>query len=119
MKVKNAVIAVDDLDESARFYTEVLGMVEIRRFSPRPGLTIAFFQGEGEAMIELIDGEDNGKKGLYMVGMEVMDMDAELDSLKSKGVELTRGPFGAPGGPRIAFLDGPDGVEIELIENVK
>ena len=119
MKVKNAVIAVDDLDESARFYTEVLGLVETRRFSPRPGLTIAFFQGEGEAMIELIEGEENGKKGLYMVGMEVRDMDKELAGLKSKGVVLTRGPFGAPGGPRIAFLDGPDGLEIELIEPSK
>ena len=119
MKVKNAVIAVNDLDESAKFYTEVLGMVETRRFSPQPGLTIAFFQGEGEAMIELIEGEENGKTGLYMVGMEVVDMDADLESLKSKGVELTRGPFGAPGGPRIAFLAGPDGVEIELIEHIK
>jgi catechol 2,3-dioxygenase-like lactoylglutathione lyase family enzyme len=48
-----------------------------------------------------------------------VDMDAELEVLKSKGVVLTRGPFGAPGGPRIAFLDGPDGVEIELIEHIK
>ncbi len=119
MKVKNAVVAVVDLDESAKFYNEILGMDETRRFSPRPGLTIAFFRGEGEATIELIEGEENGKKGLYMVGMEVEDMDAELEGLKSKGVVLTRGPFGAPGGPRIAFLDGPDGVEIELIENIK
>ncbi len=116
MKVKNAVVAVVNLDESAKFYTEVLGMVETRRFSPRPGLNIAFFKGEGNAMIELIEGEENGKKGLYMVGMEVKDMDKELADLKSKGVVLTRGPFGEPGGPRIAFLDGPDGVEIELIE---
>ena len=118
MKVKNAVIAVEDLDKSASFYTEILGMNETRRFSPRPGLTIAFFQGEGEATIELIEGEENGKKGLFMVGMEVEDMEAELANLKTNGVVLTRGPFSAPGGPRIAFLEGPDGVEIELIEHV-
>ena len=115
MKVKNAVVAVENLEESAKFYRDILGMEEVRRFSPRPGLTIAFFKDEGEAMIELIEGEE-GKKGLYMVGMEIEDMDAELAKLKAKGVELNRGPFGAPGGPRIAFLDGPDGLEIELIE---
>ncbi len=115
MKVKNVVIAVENLDESAKFYTEILGMSEVRRFSPQPDLTIAFFQGEGQATIELIKGEE-GKKGLYMVGLEVEDMDAELANLKSKGVELTRGPFSAPGGPRIAFFMGPDNVEIELIE---
>ncbi len=68
MKIKNSVVAVENLDESAKFYTDVLGMDEIRRFSPGPGLTIAFFKGEGEATIELIEGEE-GKKGLYMVGI--------------------------------------------------
>jgi lactoylglutathione lyase len=116
MKVKNAAIAVENLEESAKFYTEIMGMDEVRRFSPRPGLTIAFFKGEGEASIELIQGEETDKKGLFLIGVEVEDMDAEVANLKAKGVEITRGPFGAPGGPRIAFLDGPDGVELELIE---
>ncbi|MGZ7135260.1 MAG: VOC family protein [Methanobacterium sp.] len=115
MKVKNAVVSVLNLEESAKFYRDILGMEEVRRFSPREGLTIAFFKGEGEATIQLIEGEE-GKKGLYMVGMEIDDMEAELANLKSKGVKLTRGPFGAPGGPKIAFLEGPDGVEIEFIE---
>jgi len=117
MKVKNAVIAVKNLEKSANFYTEILGMKEVRRFSPQPNLIIAFFQGEGEAMIELIEGEEADKRGLFMVGMEVDDMDAEVANLKANGVELTRGPLGAPGGPRIAFLEGPDGIEIELIEH--
>ena len=115
MKVKNSVVAVENLEESAKFYRDILGMDEIRRFNPRPGLTIAFFKGEGEATIELIEGEE-GKKGLYMIGLEIEDMDATVADLKSKGVELTRGPFGAPGGPKIAFLEAPNGVELELIE---
>ncbi len=115
MRVKNSVIAVENLEESAKFYTEVLGMDEVRRFSPRPGLTIAFFKGEGEAAIELVQGEE-GKMGLYMVGIEVDDMDDEIAKLKSNGVELIRGPFGEPGGPKIAFINGPDGVEIEFIQ---
>jgi len=115
MKIKNSVVAVENLEESAKFYTEILGMDEVRRFSPRPGLTIAFFKGEGEAAIELIEGEE-GKWGLYMIGIEVEDMDVAISNLKSKGIELTRGPFGAPEGPKIAFLEAPDGVELELIE---
>jgi lactoylglutathione lyase len=117
MKVKNAAIAVKNLEKSANFYTEILGLREVRRFSPQPNLTIAFFRGEGEAMIELIEGENSDKRGLFLIGMEVEDMDEEVANLKANGVELTRGPFGAPEGPRIAFLNGPDGVEIELIEH--
>jgi lactoylglutathione lyase len=115
VKVKNSVVAVENLEESARFYTDILGLEEVRRFSPRHGLTISFFKGEGEATIQLIEGEE-GKKGLYMVGIEVDDLDEEVAKLKAKGAELTRGPLGAPGGPKIAFLEGPDGVEIELIQ---
>ena len=115
MKVKNSVIAVNNLEESAKFYTDILGLDEVRRFSPRPGLLIAFFKGEGEAAVELIQGEED-KNGLYMIGMEVEDMDQEIAKLKSKGVKLSSGPFGEPGGPKIAFLNGPDGVEIELIQ---
>lgn len=118
MKVKNAVVAVENLEESAKFYSDVLGMEEVRRFSPRPGLTLAFFKGEGKATIELVHGEE-GKKGLYMVGMEIDDMDVEIAKLKTKGVKIKEGPYGAPGGPKIAFLEGPDGVEIELIEPAK
>jgi lactoylglutathione lyase len=118
MMLKNVAIAVENMEESAKFYTEILGMDEIRRFSPQPGLNIALFQGEGEAMIELIENEDN-KNGLFLVGMEIEDMDTEVANLKANGIELTRGPFGTPGGPRVAFFDGPDSVEIELIENKK
>lgn len=50
--------------------------------------------------------------------MEVEDMDTEVANLKAKGIELTRGPLSPPGGPRVAFLDGPDGVELEMIENM-
>ena len=118
MMVKNVAIAVENMEESTKFYTEILGMEEVRRFSPQPGLTIALFKGEGNTMIELIENEEN-KKGLFLVGMEVEDIDAEVANLKIKGIELTQGPFGAPGGPRVAFLNAPDGVEIELIENMK
>lgn len=115
MRVKNSVVAVKNLDESAKFYTDVLGLEEVRRFSPRPGLLIAFYKGEGEAAVELIEGEQ-GKNGLYMIGMEVEDIDKEVAKLKSQGAEIKGGPFGEHGGPKIAFLDGPDGVEIELIQ---
>ncbi len=117
MILKNVAIAVENMEKSAKFYTDVLGMEEVRRFSPQPGLNIVMFKGEGEAMVELIENE-NDKKGLFLIGMAVDDMDSEIANLKAKEIELTRGPLGKPGGPRVAFLEGPDGVEIELIENM-
>lgn len=65
MMVQNVIIAVENLEKSAKFYGEVLGMDEVRRFSPEPGLNIAVFQGEGKAVIELIEGEKGKKRTIY------------------------------------------------------
>ncbi|MGZ7136154.1 MAG: VOC family protein, partial [Methanobacterium sp.] len=56
MKVKYTNIAVDDLEESIKFYSDVLGFTENRRFNPGKGMTIAFLKGEGDSMIELTEG---------------------------------------------------------------
>jgi hypothetical protein len=37
-----------------------------------------------------------------------------MANLKANGVELTRGSFNAPGGPIVAFLEGPDGLEYRI-----
>ncbi|MBP7868467.1 MAG: VOC family protein [Firmicutes bacterium] len=123
MKVSYAAIAVKDLAESVRFYTEVLGLREVRRFQPRPGMTIAFLRGEGEGMIELVEGLDarewpiDSGSALLLIGLEVRDMDGAARDLAARGVGFTRGPIAAEGGTKIAFLKDPNGVELELIQS--
>ena len=122
MKVKYTNIAVENLDESIKFYTDVLRFEENRRFSPEEGLTIAFLKGDGESMLELTEGMENldpdmkGKYGIFMVGLEVSDMDKTARELQDKGVRFTRGPINTPNGTKIAFLKDPQGVQIELIQ---
>jgi len=122
MKVKYTNIAVENIDESMKFYTDVLGFKENRRFSPEDGLTIAFLKGDGESMLELTEGMENldpdmkGKYGIFMVGLEVSNMNKTAQDLQSKGVKFTRGPIDTPNGTKIAFLKDPQGVQIELIQ---
>ena len=54
MKVKYATIIVEDMDESIKFYTEVMGLEIDSRHNPQPGATITLLKGEADAMIELI-----------------------------------------------------------------
>jgi catechol 2,3-dioxygenase-like lactoylglutathione lyase family enzyme len=54
--------------------------------------------------------------GIEHVGLAVDDLDAALADLASKGVPLISGPTEARPGVRIAFLQAPDGVRVELIE---
>ncbi|MGB9936703.1 MAG: VOC family protein [Methanobacterium sp.] len=122
MKVKYTNIAVENLDESVKFYTDVLGFEENNRFNPENGVTIAFLKGDGDSMIELTEGMENldpnmkGQNGLFMVGLEVSDMDKTARELQGKGVQFTRGPIDTPNGTKIAFFKDPQGVQIELIQ---
>lgn len=117
MKVKYATMAVADMDESIRFYTEVLGPeIEIQH-NPRPGLTITLLKGEGDAMIELIEDKENPREtGLFSVGMEVEDINTTVKELKSKGARITMEPTPITVGT-LAFLEDPNGAQIALIQH--
>jgi lactoylglutathione lyase len=118
MKVKYATIAVADMEESIKFYTEVMGLEIDNQINPYPGATITFLTGEGEAMIELIENvEEPQKPGLLAVGMEVKDVNTTVKKLKSKGAKITRGPTQVADGTIIAFLQDPNGVQIGLIQH--
>lgn len=81
MKIKHATIGVADMEESIKFYTEILGLEIDHQFNPYPGVTITFLKGEGDAMIELIESLEDpqnlqkfSKRGLMAVGMDVEDV---------------------------------------------
>lgn len=124
MKVKYTTIAVADMDESIKFYTEVMGLEIDKQFNPRPGLNITFMKGEGESIIELIENVENPqnlaenpqKPGLIAVGMEVEDMNTTVEELKSKGEKFTLEPIQTPV-EILAFLEDPNGVRIALIQH--
>ena len=83
MKVKYATIIVEDMDESIKFYTEVIGFEIDSQYNPQPGITITLLKGEGDAMIELIKNSEN-EPGLFSVGMDVEDIHNTVKELKSK-----------------------------------
>ena len=54
--------------------------------------------------------------GIEHFGLNVDDMDAELERLKGFGAEVMEGPIDVDNGPRIAFIKAPDDVRIELLQ---
>lgn len=115
MKVKYATMIVQDMDESVKFYRDVLGLEIDSEHNPFPGLTITIMKGEGDARIELIENKEDDI-GLYSVGIEVEDINATLDELKSKGANIAKGPTPITVGT-LAFLKDPNGVNIVLIQH--
>jgi catechol 2,3-dioxygenase-like lactoylglutathione lyase family enzyme len=55
-------------------------------------------------------------QGLDHFGLTVSGIDAVVAELKAKGAEFTREPTTVRPGVRVAFLRGPEGVSIELLD---
>ena len=118
MQLMLTTIHVNDLEESLEFYQNVLNLAEVKRLSPRPGVEISFLQDEG-GMIELIAGEEATKdESRVSIGFEVEDMEAVIEELEAKGVDVLRGPIKTTNGTKLLFIEDPNGVEIEFIENL-
>jgi lactoylglutathione lyase len=55
-------------------------------------------------------------QGLDHFGLTVNGIDAVVAELKAKGAQFTREPTTVRPGVRVAFLRGPEGVSIELLD---
>lgn len=124
MKFLHTSITVRDLDESLRFYTEVLGLTEDgRRRIPENRAEIAFVRDPESGMrVELTHWDDKGSfdpgEQLDHLAFEVDDLDRVLRQVRERGVRIAKEPFRVSGGSgRIAFLLDPNDVWIELIEH--
>jgi len=115
MKVKYATIIVEDMEESIKFYTEVMGFEIDSQYNLGPAGTITLLKGEGETMIEIIENPMD-EPGLFSIGMDVEDLNTTLKELKAKGAKVIMEPTPITVGS-LAFIEDPNGVRIALIEH--
>ncbi len=115
IKIKYITIIVKDMDESIKFYKEVMDFEVNSQYTPLPEVTITLMKGKGDAMIELIKDTVHDI-GFYSVGMDVEDLNSAIKKLKSKGTEIIMGPIDITVGS-LAFLEDPNGVKIALIQH--
>jgi lactoylglutathione lyase len=115
MKLKYATMIVNDMDESIKFYTEVMGFEIDSQYDLGPAGTITLLKGEGETMIEIIKNPVD-EPGLFSIGMDVEDINTTIKELKSKGAKVTMEPIPITVGI-LAFIEDPNGVRIALIQH--
>jgi lactoylglutathione lyase len=121
----HTMIRVKNLEESIAFYTELLGMKELRRTDVPDGKYTLVFVGYGDekanTVLELTYnyGVDDYEQGTAFghLALGVPDIYATCEALRKAGAKIAREPGPVKFGTTvIAFIEDPNGYKIELIE---
>ena len=115
---------VKDLEKTVSFYKDVLGLQETRRHTSGRGSQLVFFKApQSDEEIEICKFDESGPvvvgPDLTHLAFEVDDMDKFARDAASKGHPLSDGPHRTERGDLIAFIDAPEGYEVELIQHAK
>ncbi len=112
---------VNDLERTVAFYRDVLGLAEIRRHKSPRGSELVFLKApESEETIEIAYFPGSGpvqvQADLTHLAFEVDSLEEFAKHLARHGLKFSDGPTTTSSGSVFAFIDAPEGYEIELIQ---
>jgi lactoylglutathione lyase len=112
---------LNDLERSVKFYKTILGLTEVRRHKSPRGSELVFLKTPGsEELIELCYFPDSGpvqvQPDLTHLAFEVESLEEFGRHLAKHGLKYSDGPQLRDDGSGFAFIDAPEGYEIELMQ---
>ncbi|HMN84773.1 MAG TPA: VOC family protein [Bauldia sp.] len=119
MKYLHTMVRVTDLEQSLRFYRDLLGLQETRRIENEKGrYTLVFLAppGQPESPVELTFNWDpevyTGGRNFGHLAYEVDDIYAACEKAMKAGVTINRPPRDG----HMAFIRSPDNISIEILQ---
>jgi lactoylglutathione lyase len=115
---------VNDLERTVKFYRDVLGLEEVRRHKSPRGSELVFLKTPGsEEEIEIcfLPSSEPVKvqPDLTHLAFAVASLEEFAKHLARHGLKFSDGPTTSSSGSTFAFIDAPEGYEIELIQKGK
>lgn len=111
-------LSVRNMEESLKFYQEIVGLPLNRRFLAGPGMEIAFLGGDG-TQVELICNEQNKDFSFgsdISMGFKVESVVEKISFLEGKGIKLHSGPISPNPKTKYFFILDPNGLKIQFVE---
>ena len=124
-KLLHTRVRVNDLERTVKFYQAALGLTVARRsVSPRGAQIVFLATPNSEEEIEICQMPPGApsvqvQPDLMHFAFEVDDLEKFAVESAKRGFPLSDGPTKTGSGSVIAFIDAPEGYEIELIERAK
>ena len=114
MRMLHTMLRVGNLEQSLKFYTEVLGMTLLRQRDYEEGrFTLAFVGYGDERNNTVLELTHNWDTPSYDLGNAY----GHIEQIKARGGKVVREAGPMKGGITvIAFVEDPDGYKIELIQ---
>ncbi|MSU47489.1 MAG: VOC family protein [Opitutus sp.] len=123
-KLLHTRMRVNDIERTVKFYRDALGLTIARRsVSPRGAQIVFLATPNSEEEIEICQLPNSPsvqvQPDLMHLAFEVEDLAAFAAAAEQRGFKLSDGPTKTGSGSVIAFIDAPEGYEVELIERAK
>ncbi len=120
-KLLHTRMRVNDLERTVKFYEDALGLTVARRHTSPRGAQLAFLRTpQSDEEIEICQLANSPtvqvQPDLMHLAFGVDDLGAFAAELAKKGYRLSDGPTRTSSGSIIAFIDAPEGYEVELIQ---
>ena len=124
IKLLHTRMRVNDLERTVKFYETALGLKVARRStSPRGAQVVFLATPNSDEELEICQLPNSPavqvQPDLMHLAFEVEDLAAFATESAKKGYPLSDGPTKTGSGSIIAFIDAPEGYEIELIQRAK
>lgn len=121
-KLLHTRMRVNDLARTVKFYQDALGLKLSRQHTSPRGAQLVFLQTpNSDEEIEICQMPPGApavqvQPDLMHLAFEVDNLEAFAAELTKKGFALSDGPTKTGSGSVIAFIDAPEGYEVELIQ---
>jgi lactoylglutathione lyase len=120
-KLLHTRMRVNDLERTVKFYEDALGLTVARRHTSPRGAQLAFLKtSNSDEEIEICQLPNSPavqvQPDLMHLAFAVDDLAGFAAELARKGFKLSDGPTKTGSGAMIAFIDAPEGYEVELIQ---
>ncbi len=120
MKFCWVTVNVKNLEESLKFYQEVVKLPVKRRFNSGPDVEIVFL-GDDETKLELKCNNKSSEVNFghdISIGFVVESVDKMMALLEEREIKIHSGPFQPNPSIKFFYILDPDGLKVQFVENI-